>query len=259
MLPIDAMDGQAGLSFEGCEPHWSADSTYLAYRLPSVPAPYGTYDDSGFGVLNTRLVTRFSVPGSWPVAWAPAMDRSFVPLADVGADGRSIEVMDPRGGQRRVLLVAGVLRALIGDLHVGSIDLLSWSSDGERLAIGFGLEGPGSVGGVADVDARTGEGTFVADREAPTTMSWSSQGSLLVGFADHTRLLGPSGSLSLDILDATWSPDGRWILGRTGAGWIVAPASAPLAAQPIEGSVEWIVARWCCPAEPGVDVGGTGL
>jgi hypothetical protein len=259
LLPIDAIDGQAGPSFEGCEPHWSADSTYLAYRLPSVPAPYGTYDDSGFGVLNTRIVARFSIPGSWPMAWAPAADRTLVPLADVGADGRSIEIMDPRGGQRRVLLAAGALRALIGNLHVGPIHLLSWSNDGTRLAIGFGLGGSGSVGGVADVDARTGDGTFVADRGAPTTISWSSRGSVLVGFGDHTRLLGASGSLSLAILDATWSSDGLWILGRTGAGWTVASASAPLAARPIQGSVEWTVARWCCPTDPGVDVGGTGL
>src|SRR5439155_20057009 len=259
LLPIGSIDGQAGPSFEGCEPHWSADSTYLAYRLPSVPAPYGTYDDSGFGVLNTRLVARFSIPGSWPMAWAPAADRTFVPLTDVGADGRSIEIMDPRGGQRRVLLAARALRAIIGNLHVGPVDLLSWSDDGTRLAIGFGLGGPDSVGGVADVDPSTGEGRFVADRGAPTRISWSSRGSLLVGFGDHTRLLGASGSLSLAVRDATWSSDGRWILGRTEGGWTVASASAPLAARPIQGSVAWIVASWCCPADPGIDVGGTGL
>ena len=167
--------------------------------------------------------------------------------------------MDPRGGQRRVLLTAGALRAIIGNLHVGPVDLLSWSDDGTRLAIGFGLGGADSVGGVANVDPRTGEGTFVADRGAATRISWSSQGSLLVGFGDHTRLLGASGSLALAVRDATWSSDGRWILGRTGAGWTVASASAPLDARPIRESVAWTVARWCCPADPGVDVGGTGL
>ncbi len=259
LLPLDATDGQAGPNFEGCEPHWSADSTYLAYRLPAVPAPYGTYDDSGFMVLNTRLVTRFSVPGSWPVAWAPAADRTLVPLSGVGADRHSIEIMDPRGGQRRVLLSADAIRAVVGNVPVGAIDLLAWSMDGSRLAIGFGLDGPGSLGGVADVDPVTGEGTFVADRRAPTAISWSALGDLLVGFGDHTSLLRASGGLSLPIRDATWSSDGRWILGQTDAGWTIAAANAPLAGQLIKGSGAWTLARWCCPTDVGVNVGGTGL
>lgn len=259
LLQLDAEDGQAGPSFEGCEPHWSADSVYLAYRIPSVPAPYGTYDDSSFMVLNTRLVTRFSVPGSWPVAWAPAANRTLVPLADVGADGRSIEIMDPRGGQRRVLLSSRALAAIVGNVPVGRIDLLAWSADGTRLAVGFAWGGHVTLGGVAVVDPRTGEGTFLADRLAPTSISWSSRGDLLIGFADHTRLFRGSGSVSLPISDATWSADGRWILGRTNLGWTVFAANPPLGSRSIPGSGGWTLARWCCPLDPGVKVGGTGL
>jgi len=266
LLRLEALNGQGGPSFEGCDPQWSADGTYVAYRIPTVPAVGNqqSYDPTGFGVLNTRVVTRFSVPGSWPVAWAPASDRTFVPLTVTGRDGRSVEIMDPRGGERRTLLSRDTLRAVIGNVPVGSISLLAWSPRGDRLAIGFGAGPLGRFGGVADVDPATGQGTFVGDQFAPVWLTWSGEGDLLAGFAGpgdgRTRLIhGREGmSTSLSIRDATWSADGRWILGRADDGWVIAPVDRPDATQAIKDSADWSVARWCCPPVPGVGLPDTG-
>src|SRR5439155_15770407 len=100
----------------------------------------------------------------------------------VSVSGDEVEIMDPRGGQRRRLVSAATILGFTDGIRPGPIVMLAWSPLGDRLAIGFG---PGEQGlaGVLEVDPRTGVGAFIQSRLFPVSWAWSRQDDLLADFS----------------------------------------------------------------------------
>jgi hypothetical protein len=250
----------------GCDPIWSTDSSFIAFRLPSESDVPGQYLAGAFGVLDVRVGVQFRLEGSWPVAWAPSYGFAITPLTVISAARDSVDIMDPTGGRRRTLVDSDTVRRLTGGRAFGSIELLAWSPDGARLALGTasGANGFG-LAGIALVDPRTGEGTFAGSAYNPLSLAWSSTQAIiaeLAGRAGRVTRLMPKDAPYLDLLDldrASWSPDGRWILGRSTEGWVTIDAlrADRWTAIPAPSS-DWVLARWCCPPVPIVHLPGTG-
>jgi WD40 repeat protein len=264
VVAVDAPDRAVGSAVPGCEPLWSDDGTYVAYRMQSASG-YRDLDSAAprFGVRNTRLGLDFGIEGRWPVAWAPGPGYRFTPLTSVTVDGGSIQVMDPRGGQRRTLVSEATLRALARGRLLAPISALAWSPDATLLAVAFSRTPTGAgLPGVAVVTPTTGAGVFVGNADPVMALSWSSQGNLLAEL-DAARgpsillFLGPRlGPSVAGVRGASWSPDGRWILGYTvNSGWVAVDASDPETRYRLGwDSSQWAVARWCCPPVPVVTV-----
>jgi hypothetical protein len=242
----------------GCDPRWSADDAYLVYRIPD-PPPGTQLDPARIQVWSIRVNRTFTLPGRWPATWAPGLGYAIAPLTVVSIAGNEVEIVDPRGGRRRTLVSAATILGFTGGIEPGPIVMLAWSPLGDRLAIGFA---PGAQGlaGVLDIDPRTGIGTFVQSRLFPVTLAWSRHDDLLAAFSGVdsaatgfiwevdmiragrlTRLPGMS--------NASWSPDGRWILARDAHRWVALEASSPQVRRAVGAdSSGWIAARWCCPS-----------
>jgi hypothetical protein len=251
----------------GCAPRWSADSGYVAFRIPSVDSPAALYDPVRIGVWNVRVNRVFAVDARWPVTWAPAAGFAITPLTVTSISGDEVEVMDQRGGRRHTIVSSATIRGLTGGLQPGPIVMMAWSPPGDRLAVAF-APGPGTSAGVLEIDPRTGVGNFVGSSLFPVALAWSSQDRLLATFAGEapsgsglrvqTDLVDPGSATVLgSVRDASWSGDGRWILGRIGERWFVIDPTDPARRYPYgRRSSGWVVARWCCPALPVVDLGG---
>ncbi len=266
VLRADRALTQVWPGFPGCAPVWSRDDNYLAYRIPGAG---GRFADQGFGVFNAHLDLRFPVTARWPATWAPSPGYAITPLTAVSPDGRAVQVMDPRGGQRRTLVPAALIdHAAAGPANPrlrpsfashGPITLLSWSPDGQWLAIGLGATGR-SNGTAFLVDPLSGR-TILAGvplapyRLQPVSFSWSPSDALLIeatapprySLTLEVRPLGTGVTIRIPAVQAGWSPDGRWILGRTPAGWTIVDAEQPSVAEPVVGSQTWTSAQWCCP------------
>jgi hypothetical protein len=243
----------------GCDPAWSADDAYVSYRVagPSSRSPVERF------AMNAHLGVRFRLPGTGPVAWAPASGYVFAPVTTVSADCRRVLMMDPRGGRRRVIAVLPDLpvagaRAARPARPACAVAMLAWSSDARWLAVAI-APGNGWPQLLFLFEPRTHALVDVPLAPVglmPTSLTWSPDGRnlLVVG-------RGPDGPLSLEAApdggrvvqrvaadDASWSADGAWILGHDAGGWAafegsnlahrvaiaIIPAGAPTAA-------------WCCP------------
>jgi hypothetical protein len=255
IFPLGQSYGQRGPSFPGCDPMWSEDGTYLAYRVPADPSPDAPhlYRQRSIEVLNTRLRLTFSVAGSWPVAWATAPGFAIRPLAVT--DGRSVDLVDPRGGGRRTLVYGETLVSLASGRPLGRITLLAWSPDGARLAIGFGPSWAGFTA-VIDVELRTGQGAFLQDTYGIHSFTWSDNDDLLVGISGpgrgRTVLIRGAGQPdpSLVAWEASWSgASAGWFLASQPNGWAVMD-TANAGARLVPQSQTWVFARWCCPPVP---------
>ncbi len=239
----------------GCDPAWSADDTYVSYRIPGPGARVW----GARVVLNTHLGVRFRLPGTGPVAWAPASGYAFSPVTTLAGDCQHVQVMDPRGGRRHVLAVLPELRP--GDLvprPACPVKILAWSPDARWLAVAVGA-GPGwpelvllfepLAHALIDLPV-AGMGL------TPTSLSWSPDGhELLVGGngpqAPMTVQAAPDGGRVLQRLSAdtaSWSADSAWILAHDLGGWAAFRASdvgyrVPVAIIPADAPT----AGWCCP------------
>jgi hypothetical protein len=188
----------------------------------------------------------------WPVAWRST--AAGPELAVVSPSGDGVWVVALPRGRPRTFLSPSILRSVAGGAALGPIVLLAWSPYGLTLGVGFISDplGPGE-GGVARVDALSRRGTFGGAGRQPIALSWSRHGDLVVQFEDRDPVTGllRAGETSLETLpiaDATWSPDGRWILGRGLEGWTgVRAADLADSFGFGEASRRWFRARWCCP------------
>ena len=239
----------------GCDPAWSADDTYVSYRIPGPGARVW----AARVVLNTHLGVRFRLPGTGPVAWAPATGYAFSPVTTLADDCQHVQVMDPRGGRPHVIALLPELRPV--DLSPRSacpVKILAWSPDARWLAVAIAA-GPGwpelvllfepLVHALIDLPV-AGMGL------TPTSLSWSPDGrELLVGGngpqAPMTVQAAPDGGRVLQRLSAgsaSWSADGAWILAHDAGGWAAFRASdvahrVPVAVIPADAPA----AGWCCP------------
>ena len=241
-------------SLRGCDPSWSPDGTYLAYRLPT----------GRVGLFSTLSDARSTVAASWPAAWAPV---SSIPGPLTVVTPRGIESVSPGGEERRVLVSEQRLRALTRLRGVPTVTMLGWSPDGRWLAVAFG-PGVGVSGGVAVVNAADGERSSSemsgprSSRTRPVSLSWSPQDLLLASFeargvSSTTAVIGRTGTVAdLDSLaEASWSPDGRWILGRTTGGWTAIDTGNFTRRVRLASRESWTAATWCCPPVPVVRPG----
>jgi hypothetical protein len=258
VVPVVEPDRPVWPAVSGCDPKWSADSNFIAYRLAALRSPNGSYVSNAFGVLRVLADAQFKVPGAWPMARAPTPGYAETPLTEISADRDSVSVMDPSGHTQRTLVSGEILRRLTGGRAFGPLELLAWSPDGKRIAIGS-AEGAAGFGlsGVAVLDPYTGDGAFVGAGYNPISLTWSVNQELLAEFE------GPTGRLTwlvpksapfvelLDIGQASWAPDGRWILARAQEGWVAIDSTAPERRVGVgEGSSQWTSAVWCCPPVP---------
>jgi hypothetical protein len=257
VVPVVEPDSPVWPAVAGCSASWSPDSNFVAYRL-AVSRTNGSYVSNAFGVLGVLTDAQFKLPGAWPMAWAPSPGYSDTPLTVISADRDSVSLMDPSGHTQRTLVAGEMLRRLTGGRAFGPLELLAWSPDGERLALGS-AEGAAGFGlsGVAVLDPQTGDGAFVGAGYNPISLTWSVDQDLLAEFE------GPTGRLTrlvpktapfvelLDIGQASWAPDGRWILARTEDGWIAIDSTAPEKRLSLgDNSAQWTSAVWCCPPVP---------
>ncbi|HEY1331449.1 MAG TPA: hypothetical protein VGH10_08250 [Actinomycetota bacterium] len=248
----------------GCDPRWSVTGRWLAYRIPAGAS--GAFFGGRVGVFDTQSDHRRILAGQWPPAWAPAGWDGAGSLTV--AMSRGIEALDPVSGARSLLVPVQRLSAFTSDRHPGPITMLQWSPDGRWLAVGLG-RGANQDGAVFVIDPRTTQASSVlfshsptaAGATTPTSLAWSSTDRLLIGFdgaggGGFSQVMDPSGvSARLALTAASWSPDGRWVLGRAPAGWLAVDpddASADVAVGPL---ATWVQARWCCPPTSTVPAG----
>jgi hypothetical protein len=255
VLPVSSPKNDPYRPIAGCFPRWSADGVYVAYRLPAPET--AAYERDWLGVLNTRLHVTFRVHASWPAAWATAPGYTFAPLAATSHDGRAVLLMSPRGGRQRTLVSAAALDSLAHGMAAPIVSM-AWSVEGDRLALGVD-DGdlPGSDGLIV-VEPRTGRGEFFPWPHAPLSLSWGPGDRLLAelrkDLADVVTLEvrrdgeGYAVASLTAYREASWSPDGRWILARKLTRWYAVDAENPKhrIRFPAESS-RWYRAGWCCP------------
>jgi hypothetical protein len=214
-------------------------------------------------VVNIGLNVRFPVPGVGPLAWAPIDSYVITPVTTLAPDCVSVQAMDPSGGRRHLLATIPYLRPRpAGSAASCGVTMMAWSPGARWLAAAI-RPGGGSPDRVIVFEPRTHILVPLPVDDlglVPETLSWSPDGeALLVSGVDGSgRPLSfeavPSGSRRSERFgagDATWSPDGAWILGRDAAGWAAFEATdtsmrVALSAIPANATL----AQWCCPAVP---------
>lgn len=228
----------------GCAPRWSPDSAWVAFRAGTGGrGDVLVLDVSSGRVRTTRL--------RWPAAWAPAW---IGPSTLTGTTPRGVARLDPsRAGPPRLLRWPSQVRG-----SPRRVRALAWSPDGRWLAVALATRRGAAVAVLGD---SAGAGASVRVRRIPGSafgrppaLVWSSRDRLLVSpvgaNASGTEVITPGGGvLDLGLEQASWSPDGRWILGRSMRGWVAVDAAHPsmrsLLAVP---GAQWVAAAWCCPA-----------
>src|SRR5207249_3614797 len=146
---------------------------------------------------------------------------------------------------------------------VAPVTSMQWSVEGDRLALGLGDGASPRPDGVVEITPRTGAGRFIQWPRPPSSLSWGPGGRLL---AELRRELEDYVTLELrgtrtvaelaGYREASWSPDGQWILGRALTRWFALDADHPGRRVwfPV-GSSRWDDAAWCCPPVPVSRVG----
>jgi WD40-like Beta Propeller Repeat len=243
--------------FHGCDPAWSPDGTYLSYLVPGA-----SEREAGHRfVLNTHLDVRFEIPAAGPLVWAPANQYVLSPVTSLTLDCTSVQAMDPRGGRAHVVASIPFLsKHRPGSAAPCQVTMIAWSPDARWLAVAI-RPGPGVPDRVIAFEPRTHVLVPLPVDElglTPTSLSWSPSGdALLVGGLDatgHPIALeavppGVRPSERIDAADASWSPDGAWILGHDGDGWAAFEAVDPTVRVPLSAIPSTaLLARWCCPA-----------
>lgn len=245
------------LTVPGCDPVWSPDGAFVAYRLPARPS--GSYRADRVGLLDVSTGRRLSLSLDWPVAWLPTTSRPPV-LSGLTPRGVVLVAAGRRPTPRGVVVSAAALLQLLPRSGTARPGMLSWAPDGRWLAVAF-APGPGGDGTVVVVRPPDGRGFALSEAlgsgSGPTTvdmMSWSARDQLLAEFVasgspGRTEVLTPPAGEpeTLPVRDASWSPDGRWVLGSAARGWLAVPAGAPGRTFPMTFSDQWVSAAWCCP------------
>jgi hypothetical protein len=236
----------------GCDPQWSTGDELLAFR--AAPARPGGRERRGVVAGGDQIIP---VPGEGPMAWAPPAFAGPNVLTTFTSDCSAVQTFDPFGLQTRVIVDLRDLGPPQGESGC-PVTTLAWAQSARWFAMALAAEGPVPAR-VLIVDPDTHiilPLPIAALGLQPESLSWSPDGAtLLISGPDGqgrplTLAADPSGgqvARHLPASDASWSPDGRWILARAAAGWFAFLASDPARFVGLTLPATARDAAWCCP------------
>jgi hypothetical protein len=237
----------------GCDPHWSTGDVFLAFRAP--PARPGGHERRGIVTSGDSQI--LPVPGAGPMAWAPPQFGGPNVLTTFTPDCTALQTVDPFTQATRVLVDLRDLSPVSG-VRGCHITMLAWAPSGRWVAMAVAAEGPAPAR-VLVIDPRTRiilPLPIAALALQPDSLAWSPDGDTLLisGMDGHkgpfTLASDPSGerlARHLQATDASWSPDGRWIVAHAAAGWFAYLASDTDRYIGLKLPATARNAAWCCP------------
>jgi hypothetical protein len=248
----------SGPASPSCTPSWSPNGRFVGFTARSAgqgrPARTRIVDMNGGKVLD--------LPRAGPIAWGPP-EAGSEHVTAISQDCRSIVSVDVvTGASERIAQIPGMsgLRTKWGSSC--PVTAMAWSPVVGPAWLAVAIRGddanPGRVLVFAVVSRHAFEVTSARGLVA-TSLSWSSDGpKLLVDGAERSGMPiavladAPRAWLGdrISLASASWSPDGRWILGRQADGWVAYDADD--AGQTVGLSVpnSAVDAIWCCPPAP---------